>query len=289
LSTLTKILIVLLTLSSIFLCGIVVTYVANAENYKEQAEKNRNDLRASKEREAAAIEDLNEKAEIFNSTLTKRDNDIAAYKAEINQLETEKTTAERERDDARLRKENYEAILNDYSETVKANKDLREQALASATELQTQRDDFKTKLDELTYELLQVTAVRDDLEKEKKALAEENTALQNRVDRYLQQYGYAAAQPVPVTTILDKAKEAPPIRAIALEGNIRAVDMQKSLIEISIGAANGVKENMVFHVTRGDKFICDLVIFEVDNDKAVGIPELVQEQPQAGDTISTNL
>ena len=35
-SPLTKILIVLLTLSSIFLCGIVVTYVGNADNYKEQ-------------------------------------------------------------------------------------------------------------------------------------------------------------------------------------------------------------------------------------------------------------
>ena len=75
----------------------------------------------------------------------------------------------------------------------------------------------------------------------------------------------------------------------ALEGNVRAVNMQKSLVEISIGAANGVKKNMVFHVTRGDKFICDLRIFEVDNDKAVGIPELVQEPPQAGDIISTNL
>ena len=35
-STLTKVLIVLLTIASIFLCGIVVTYVASAENYKDK-------------------------------------------------------------------------------------------------------------------------------------------------------------------------------------------------------------------------------------------------------------
>ena len=35
-STLTKVLIVLLTLASIFLCGIVVTYVANAVDFKEK-------------------------------------------------------------------------------------------------------------------------------------------------------------------------------------------------------------------------------------------------------------
>jgi seryl-tRNA synthetase len=289
LSTLTKILIVLLTLSSIFLCGIVVTYVANAENYKEQADKNRNELRASKEREASAIEELNQKAEIFNSTVTKRDNDIAAYKNEIDQLEIDLATAEREKENAQLRQANYEEILVANNKTLEENNKLRQDALEDAANLKETLNNYEAKLDELTYELLQVTAIRDDLEKEKTALIEENSALQNKVDRYLQQYGYAAVQPVPVTTVLDKAQEAPPIRAIALEGNVRTVNMQKSLIEISIGAANGVKENMVFHVTRGDKFICDLVIFEVDNDKAVGIPELVQEPPQAGDTISTNL
>ena len=35
-SKLTKILIVLLTISSIFLCGIVVTYVANADDYRQE-------------------------------------------------------------------------------------------------------------------------------------------------------------------------------------------------------------------------------------------------------------
>ena len=35
LSTLTKVLVVLVSLISIFLCGIVVTYVANSSNYKE--------------------------------------------------------------------------------------------------------------------------------------------------------------------------------------------------------------------------------------------------------------
>ena len=273
-STLTKILIVLLTLSSIFLCGIVVTYVANAENYKEQAESTRSKLRASEERETAAIEEKNATIEKANSLETKLNSTISSLRGEIDQLETDLTTAERERDDAQRRKEGFEAILRANNKTLEENNQLRQEAIEKAAALEAERTNFKTRLDEVTYELVQVTAIRDDLEQEKKALI---------------QYGYAVAQPVPVTTVLDKAQEAPPIRAIALEGNVRAVDMQKSLVEISIGAANGVKKNMVFHVTRGDKFICDLRIFEVDNDKAVGIPELVQEPPQAGDIISTNL
>jgi hypothetical protein len=46
---------------------------------------------------------------------------------------------------------------------------------------------------------------------------------------------------------------------------------------------------MKFHVTRGDKFICDILIIDTDAEEAVGAMELVQEQPRAGDTVSTNL
>jgi len=289
LSTLTKILIVLLTLSSIFLCGIVVTYVANAENYKEQAENKENQLRSLRQSEAALTEEKNAIIEKSNSLETKLNSTISSLRAEIDQLETKLVTAEREREDALRRREDYQEILLANNKLVEENNQLRQEAIENATALEAERTRYEKDLDETTYALLEKTAIIEQLEKDKKSLIEEKTALQNRIDRTLQQYGYAAAQPVPVTTVLDKAQEAPPIRAIALEGNIRAVNMQKSLVEISIGAANGVKENMVFHVTRGDKCICDLVIFEVDNDKAVGIPELVQEPPQAGDKISTNL
>ena len=45
---------------------------------------------------------------------------------------------------------------------------------------------------------------------------------------------------------------------------------------------------MKFHVTRGDAFICDIIVLEVDAEEAVGFLELMQEQPQAGDSASTN-
>ncbi len=70
------------------------------------------------------------------------------------------------------------------------------------------------------------------------------------------------------------------------------MNLESSLAEISIGAASGVKANMKFHVTRADKFICDIVILDVEPEKAVGTLELMdvtQEQPKAGDNVSTNL
>ena len=54
-SNLTKVLIVLLTISSIFLCGIVVTYVANADNYRQKYDNLRNDRDAAQRKQRTAL------------------------------------------------------------------------------------------------------------------------------------------------------------------------------------------------------------------------------------------
>jgi hypothetical protein len=127
------------------------------------------------------------------------------------------------------------------------------------------------------------------LEKDSRRLREENTALQNKLDNLLQRYGKTVPVPTPVTQIADKAQLARPASDIGVKGTISNVKMENSWAEISIGSANGVRENMVFHATRGDKFICDIVIFEVDPEKAVGTMKLMQETPKVGDVVSTNL
>ena len=74
-----------------------------------------------------------------------------------------------------------------------------------------------------------------------------------------------------------------------MEGSITAVDLKNSMASISMGKSAGVKEGMKFHVTRGDEFICDIQIIDIDNNEAVGMLELVQKQPQVGDVVVTNL
>jgi hypothetical protein len=105
--------------------------------------------------------------------------------------------------------------------------------------------------------------------------------------------GKAIAEPTPVTAVQDAVRLTPPTKDIDLNGSITEVDLKNLLAEVSIGAANGVKEGMRFHLTRGDKFICDIVILDVWPEKAVGWLELLQDQPQdqpqVNDRVSTNL
>jgi hypothetical protein len=78
-------------------------------------------------------------------------------------------------------------------------------------------------------------------------------------------------------------------RAIALNGRITQIDMKNNVAAISIGTAAGVRADMKFHVTRGDRFVCDILIFDVDAEKAIGTLDLVQVEPQTGDLVTTNL
>ena len=127
-STLTKVLIVLLTVASIFLCGIVVTYVASAENYKEMYDQRASSERRAKQQKDQITEEWNAAKAKMDEERTKLNGNIAALQEQIRGLNGQVADVTRERDDARRRKENYETILADYNKTVERNTQLQRDA-----------------------------------------------------------------------------------------------------------------------------------------------------------------
>ncbi len=288
-STLTKILIVLLTMSSIFLCGVVVTYVGSAVNFEEKYKSRQNQINSLRQSKEAAENKLNKSIEQSQQKEAELNESIKSLQSEIEKLEAELVAANRKRDEAIERMDNWQAIAADFSKTTETQVKLAKDALSEKNIIDEERIKNLKELEERTVALIEKMALIDQLEKETRRLREENTALQKKVDQFIQQYGKTVSKPTPVTQLIEKAKVAPPATDIGLKGVVSAVDLENSWAELSIGSANGVRKNMVFHVTRGDKFICDIVIFEVDPEKAVGVLELVQEIPRVGDSASTNL
>ncbi|MBA7654734.1 hypothetical protein ES703_62623 [subsurface metagenome] len=291
-STLTKVLIVLLTISSIFLCGIVVTYVANAEDYRQKYVDLNNRERAARENERNTREQLNKTIEQADQQKKMLNNEIALLKKDVDSFKADLAEAQRQKDDALQRVNNWAAIVMDFSKTTDAQRQLLEDTHAELKKIQAEIINEQREHKETTTALIEKMSIVVQLEEQTKRLLEEKTELQSRSDRFLQQFGKVAAAPVPVTPIKEKARVAPVTRDIALEGLIAEVDLENSLAQISIGAADGVKAGMRFHVVRGDEFICDILIFDVEAEKAVGVLELMeatQRQPRAGDNVSTNL
>lgn len=288
-STLTKILIVLLTLSSIFLCGIVVTYVANADNYRQKYD----DLKTDKDSLSKKVEDLtkqvNENIGQKKQVENKLSSEITSLKAEKGELQTNLDNAEREKAALLQKVNSWTSITKDFYQTNDKQGQLLKNTLDELNKVQAEQIRQHKELNETTTALVEKIAIIETLEAENKRLLEEKTELQNKLDRFLQPIGKTAAAAVPVTPREEAARPATTERDIALQGLVTAVDLKNSMATISIGTADGVKEGMRFHVTRGNEFLCDILIIDADTKEAVGVLELVQQQPNVGDTVSTNL
>ncbi len=291
-SPLTKALIVLLTLASIFLCGIVVTYVANASDYRQKYDA----IKADKDSLTKKVDDLtkqvNESIEQKKQMETQLNGEITALTAKKDELQTSFDNAEREKAELLQKVNSWTSITKDFYETNDKQGQLLKNTLEELSKAQTEQVRQRKELDETTKALQEKMAIIETLETENKRIVEEKTGLQNKVNQFLQPVGKTAAAAVPATPRSEAARPVeiePETRDIALQGSVTAVDLKNSMATISIGTADGVKEGMRFHITRGNEFLCDLLIVDADVKEAVGVLELVQQQPNVGDTVSTNL
>jgi hypothetical protein len=286
LSTLTKILIVLLTISSFFLCGIVVTYVANADNYK----KLYRDLKS--EKDALAVQAISLKTQL-NEQIAKTQQLEDSLKAQISSLRAENTTlgnelnsSEREKSALLQKVNSWASITKDFYKTNDQQGLLLKNTLEELNKAQAAQIKDRKELNETSTLLVEKMAIIDLLNAEKRRLVGEKTELQARLDKILVPTGVVSF------SRQQRTVTRPSVRTesdVVLQGLISNVDLKNSMAEISLGSADGVKDGMKFHVTRGEEFICDVLIVDIDADKSVGVLELVQKQPKVGDNVTTSL
>jgi len=294
LSTLTKVLIVLLTLASIFLCGIVVTYVANAVDYKEKYESQNNRYQSAIQRADNAESNFNRLKEETDQANLELNNRLAALEQRISSLNADLKKALTERDLARRLKDGRDEEVAAFAKTVEVNNQLRAAAETEFKQTQAELIQEKAEHEQTTDALMTKMAIIEGSGSEIKTnCSKRRPNCRAGLNQVLQQYGKITAPAEPVTAMKKPPRVAPPVRDIDLQGVITDVDLQERLAEVSIGTADGVKEGMRFHATRGDQFICDVVILDVLPEKATGWLELVedgvQNQPKVSDKISTNL
>ena len=292
-SNLTKILIVLLTLSTILLCGIVVTYVANADNYKQKY-ASLNSERDSLEKDKESLNNqLKEKIQQKDDLEKSLNGQLATLKTRADDLQAKITGVEREKNELLERVNSWASITKDFQATTEKQTQLLRTAQEDVKQLKAEQIKLSKELEQTSAALVEKTAIIEAAETEKRRLIEEKADLQNQVDKTMQAGGKVAAAVTPVTQEKGYALPAQnTAAAINLKALISEVDAKNSLATISIGSADGVKEGMKFHVTRGSEFICDVLIVDVDTEKAVGVLELVQSAtggPKVGDNAATNL
>jgi seryl-tRNA synthetase len=268
----------------------VVTYVANADNYRQKY----NNLRAERDSLDKKVDDLtkqvNKKISEKQQAEDRLNEKIASLKVKSTKLQSNLKNTEREKSLLLQKVNSWTSITRDFYETNDKQGQLLKNTLDELNNVQAKQIRQKKELDETTVSLIEKMAIIETLEVKTRRLLEEKTELQSRLDKLLRPFGQAPAETVPVTPETDTARPpAPETGEIALQGLVTEVDLKNSLASISLGEADGVKEGMRFHVSRGDEFLCDILIIDVDSEDSVGVLELVQQQPKIGDNVSTNL
>lgn len=289
-SNLTKTLIVLLTVLAIFLCGTVVTYIANADNYKQKNAKMKADMDASKKSEENALKQLNDEKERKQQLDQELNKKISALQADATELKNSLDNAEREKAQLLQKVTTSASAVEGLTKTNEQQGSLLAEKLAELKKVESQQIKDQKELNETTAKLIEKMAIIDTMDTKLKRLMEEKVDLQGNLNKTLQPAGKeATSQPITANKSFAQPVQTVTSGDIGLKGLITAVDMKNSMASVSIGAVDGVKQNMKFHVTRGSEFICDIVILDVESEEAVGILDLVQQQPRIGDNISTNL
>jgi len=292
LSTLTKILIILLTLSSIFLCGLVVTYVANAQNYKEKYAQLRTETDALREKHRTLQKQLKEKTEQAQQQELQLRGKIDSIEQQSKNLQVKLDNSEREKATLLQKVNNWTSITKDFYKTNENQTVLLEQKLNELHQVRQRQVTQENQLKEVSDSLIEKMAIIDKLQTEKRRLLEEKADLEQKLNQIFKPIGEVVTAGEPVTRRADKIKLATIPAAltaeIGLSGVVKEVDISNSMASISLGQADGVEKGMRFHVTRDDEFICDIVIIEIDPEVSVGVLEIVQHAPEAGDTATTN-
>ena len=289
-SILTKILIVVLAFSTFFLCASVVTYVVNADNYKQKFEDTRSQLDTAKADARNKTKQLKENQE-KNLRLEKKLKDsISELNIHVTKLETDLKKAQREKAKFEQKVNSWTSITKEFYETTDKQGELLKNTLTELNKVQEEQIKERRELNDVSAKLFEKMKIIEIIEAEKKRLIEEKSQLQVQLDKFLLPGGETAVGLTTVTQLQTDVQVTRDIAsAINLKGLVTQVDLKNSMASISLGTADGVKKGMRFHVTRGNAFICDILIIDTDTEAAVGVLELIQEQLKVGDSIATNL
>lgn len=288
LSTLTKVLIVLLSLFSFFLCGTVVTYVGNANSYKKLYEIEKSAKDVALDEQASALRHYNEQVSLFEDLKKGLNDRIQLLEDEKSKLDADWRSAQRDSLKYQARADSWQGILTGFEQTI-AN---LEQSLKTTQEQldKVRKEDIQEQkeFNELTARLYETLVQLETLRADKRQLLEEKAALEEQIRGGAGGQAVAAAK---ANVVTPKPAMAAPADAMPAPADLKGLitEVGQSLVSVSIGSADGVARGMVFHVTRGDAFVCDVVITDVDTNKAAGVLELKMQQPRIGDTVSTRL
>ncbi|ARN57599.1 hypothetical protein [Sedimentisphaera salicampi] len=282
-STLTKTLAVLLSVSAIFLCGAVFIYVSKTNDVKADYDQLKSDYKVLQDSKNVAVSSLNEQKMQMQQQIDKLKDKVSELNQQKEQAMLDLKNAQNKAVKWQDRVNSLSGIVKDFEQTISEM-----HASLESTRNMLQKEQEKTlklsnMLNEKTTALDEHIVMVQSLKAEKRRLKEQMASM----EKMFEQKEKAPQQAQAVTVVEDKAKALEPRSYAPVTGLVSEVG--ERLISVSVGSSDGVKKGMKLHITRGESFVCDIEITDVDVEKSAGVIKLKKSAPKVGDTVSTEL
>ena len=269
-----KIFTVLIFIMSVSFCILAVATFATHRNWKVDAMAKKAEIeKLQGELKDKTTEILNAKNELAIEQASRR-SALATLQAKLSLLlaDLTKYTEELSQKNSQLTEETQaakvavESLAAITAETAKLREEIR---LA-----QQDRNDQYLKAVTLVDKLNQADALREQLEVRNAQLQD----LYAQLDRVAKRMGFNKESLVSAIP--------PPV-----DGVITAINEAQGLVEVSIGADDGLKKGHMLQVFQGEKYLGQIILREVNKDKAVGdIDKKMQRgRMKKGDNVTTKL
>ena len=286
-SNLTKVFVLLVSLLAIFLCGVVITFVSNVDDWRGVAE------------EEASIK---EAAQLYAETVeTAKRREMERYLAQVQRLKEGNITmlarvAELSRtlDSESLARAEAEKKVGSVVELGRSVQQANENLLAVEQNLQAElgraygaRTTAEAQMIGLNQQLNIERAKTEQLESLRRRKEEEIYELENenaRIRRQLQEMTVTAKEFRPAEDLVSMTQMAAPA-GVPIRGEI--MDIRNGTASISVGSASGVREGTKFQVVRSGLYVASLEVQMVEATQAAGSLVNIQGEVVAGDKVTT--
>ena len=286
-STLTKVFVVLLVVFSIAFTSMTVSIATQTTNWRETALKYEQHARVAdtnlRHLIAANAAELASAAETVNAHLDKISklednvetarNEAVQARAALRQVESEKSSSEAINRGLLAQLQSSEAARETY-------RTQREELEKQNIDLERRNIDLSDRVNELTAQMAVLLEQKRQYEQQINILRTENEKLAREARRL----SSGLAMEEPSGAAMSEVTAMTPVAPVPIRGTV--LEVSGDIITISVGAADGVKKDMVFVIHRNGEYIGDLAISLVDPSQSAGRIVRSRFTPGPGDQVT---
>ena len=286
-TTLSKVFVVVLAVFTIAFTTLTIGFVAQTPNWKDLADKYRTNTKVvdtnlrhvtavSAAVQAAAEDRIRDREDVIHrleGDLEKANQEVASLKAELAKVASEKSGTE-------AMNRGLFAQLKVAGDARTEYRNQRDELEMQNAKLQDVNIDLDDRVNEQTAQIVVLREQIRQFEQQINILKGENQRLAQTARRA----GSGAGMEAVGGVALSGVTAVSPVASTSIRGEIVKFDGKRAMI--SVGSADGVKQDMIFVVYRDGTYVGDLQISLVEPDQAVG--RIVQSTTdiQVGDAVA---